>query len=62
MARAGKIDARGIAAHARKQIMQARAETATTGNRSHESSLNAVKKVRVSRQDPTIKSILEIIN
>lgn len=62
MPKSGKVDARNIATHARKQIMQARSEMATSNYRVPNSSLGAVKKIRVSKQDPTVKTILEIIN
>jgi hypothetical protein len=61
MPKTKRIDVRSIAAHARKQMLQAQAEVASSGYRVHESSLNAVKKVRVSRNDPVVKSILDII-
>jgi hypothetical protein len=60
MARDRKETYNSIAAHARRQIMQARSEVAAS--RMPESSLGAVKKVQISMQDPTVKKIIEIIN
>lgn len=62
MPRVGKANARNIAEYAREQIRQARSEAASSGHRAQESSLGAVKKVRVSKHDPTMKVILDIIN
>jgi hypothetical protein len=61
MARNGKINVNTIVAHARRQVLQSKMEVAVTGYRNTASSLGAVKKVQVSRHDPTVKSILEFM-
>lgn len=62
MARSGEVNTRVIAAHARKQMLQARLETSISSYKTTPSSLGAVKKVRVSKNDPTVKTLLELIN
>lgn len=62
MAKSGKINTRSIVAHARQQILQARVETTVSSYKTIPSSLGAVKKVRVSKQDPTVRTLLELIN
>lgn len=56
-----KVNTQNIVAHARKQMHQARMKTSEPGYISS-SSFGAVKKVRVSKNDPSVKKLLELFN